>query len=65
MKHVWLYTDLLKALKGECLSSVFSPDWTLMSASAAPHCGVKVKVIFAIHNAVNMKKLSFPQHRYL
>ena len=32
-------TDLLKALKGEHLSSVFSPDGTLISASAAPHCG--------------------------
>ena len=26
--------------KGERLSSVFSPDGTLISASAAPHCGV-------------------------
>ena len=25
--------------KGERLSSVFSPDRTLISASAAPHCG--------------------------
>ena len=32
-------TDLLQALKGERLSSVFSPDGTLISASAAPHCG--------------------------
>ena len=30
---------LLLALKGERLSSVFSPDGTLISASAAPHCG--------------------------
>ena len=35
----WLYTDLLQAMKGERLSSVFSPDGTLISASAAPHCG--------------------------
>ena len=35
-------TDLLKALKGERLSSVFSPDGTLISASAAPHCGAIV-----------------------
>ena len=35
-----LYTDLLQALKGERLSSVLSPDGTLISASAAPHCGV-------------------------
>ena len=33
-------TDLLQALKGDRLSSVFSPDGTLISASAAPHCGV-------------------------
>ena len=32
------YTDLLQALKGEPLSSVFSSDGTLISASAAPHC---------------------------
>ena len=38
--HVWLYTDLLQDLKGERLSSVFSPDGTLISASAAPHYGV-------------------------
>ena len=36
---VWLYADLLQALKGERLSSVFSPDGTLISASAALHCG--------------------------
>ena len=33
-------TDLLQAIKGERLSSVFLPDGTLTSASAAPHCGV-------------------------
>ena len=38
-QHVWLYTDLLQALKGERFSTVFSPDGTLISASAAPHCG--------------------------
>ena len=32
--------DLLQALKGESLSSVFSPNGTLISASAAPHCEV-------------------------
>ena len=37
-QHVWLYTDLLQALKGEPLSSVFSTDATLISASVAPHC---------------------------
>ena len=42
MKHVWLYTDLLQALKGERLSTVFSPDGTLISASAAPHCGTEL-----------------------
>ena len=35
------YIDLLRAFKGERLNSVFSPDGTLISASAAPHCGVK------------------------
>ena len=28
-----------RLLKGELLSSVFSSDGTLISASAAPHCG--------------------------
>ena len=37
---MWLYTDLLQELKGECLSSVVSPDEILISLSAAPHCGV-------------------------
>ena len=32
-----ILTDLLQALKGECLSSVFSTDEALISASAAPH----------------------------
>ena len=39
---MWLYTDLLQAIKGERLSCVFSPDGTLISASAAPHCGGSV-----------------------
>ena len=38
--YSYFYTDLLSALKGERLSSLFSPDGTLISASAAPHCGV-------------------------
>ena len=43
-KHsMYDYTDLLQALKGECLRSVFSPDGTLISASAAPHCGEPFK----------------------
>ena len=33
--HAWIYTVLLK---GESLSSVFSTDGILVSASAAPHC---------------------------
>ena len=33
-----IYTDLVQALKGERLSSVFSSDGILISASAAPHC---------------------------
>ena len=39
-RSMYGYTDLLQALKGEHLNSVFSPDGTLISASAAPHCGV-------------------------
>ena len=42
--HVRLYTDLLQALKGERLSFAFSPDMTLISASATPHCGCLPKV---------------------
>ena len=34
-----IYTDLIQALKGEHLSSVLSPDGTLISASAVSHCG--------------------------
>ena len=39
-RSMYGYTDLLQTLKGERLSSVFSPDGTLISASAAPHCEV-------------------------
>ena len=46
---VWLYTDLLQALKGERLSSVFSPDRTLISASAAPHCGRNQSKVIDTH----------------
>ena len=35
-----LYTDLLQALKGKRLNSVFSQDGTFISASAALHCGM-------------------------
>ena len=52
---MWLYTDLLQALKGERLSSVFSPDGTLISASAAPHCGGKEKRV----QATKKKKKKF------
>ena len=38
---VSVHTDLRKALKEECLCSVFSPDGTLISASAGPHCGAQ------------------------
>ena len=34
-----MHTDLLQALKVDRLSSVFSPDGTSISASAAPNCG--------------------------
>ena len=37
--------DLLQTVKGERLSSVFSPDGTLISASAAPHCGERWREI--------------------
>ena len=36
---MWLYTYLLQVLKEEPLSSAFSTNGTLISASAAPHCG--------------------------
>ena len=39
MKHAWLYSGLIQALKGEPLSSGLSTDESLISASAAPHCG--------------------------
>ena len=35
---VAIYTDLLQALKGEPLNSVFLSDGTLISASAVHHC---------------------------
>ena len=41
-----VYTDLLQAIKGERLSSVFSPDGTLISASAATHCGEGLEETF-------------------
>ena len=34
----YILTYSLQTLKGERLSSVFSPDGTLIPASAAPHC---------------------------
>ena len=39
--------DLLQALKGEPVSSVFSTEGTVISASAAPHCGV-IKITLAL-----------------
>ena len=51
-EHVWLYTDLLQALKGERLSSVFSPDGTLISASAAPHHGLVKRIDY--YSSVNI-----------
>ena len=38
-RSMYGYILTYSGLKGECLSSVFSPDGTLISASAAPHCG--------------------------
>ena len=43
MKHAWLYSYLLKAFKGDILSSGFSTNESLISASAIPHCGCTVK----------------------
>ena len=37
MTHAWLYSDLLQALKGKPLSSGFSKDGSLISASAVRH----------------------------
>ena len=39
VKYAWLYSDLPQALKGELWSSGFYTDESLISASAAPHCG--------------------------
>ena len=41
--HGNILTDLLQALKGEPLSSVFSSGGTLISASAAPHCSERMQ----------------------
>ena len=77
-QHVWPCTDLLLALKGECLSSVFSPDGTLISSSAAPHCGVlsqgvrhvsdyiEVRLRFQSrneHNIANLKKAEIIKYK--
>ena len=43
MKHAWLYSDLLQALKEEPFSSDFSTDGSLISASAVPDCGYRAK----------------------
>ena len=43
---MWLDTNLLQALKGERLSSVFSPDGILIYVSAAPHCGAGLRKTF-------------------
>ena len=53
---VWPYTDLLQTLKGERLSSVFSPDGTLISASAAPHCGKRIRRRRIGHNCLSAHK---------
>ena len=42
-KHVWLYTELLQAIKGEPISSLFSTDGTLISKCAATHFGVHIQ----------------------
>ena len=54
---MWLCTDLLQALKGEPLSSVFSTDGTLISASSAPHCGYNKAEIIPIGTNSILKKV--------
>ena len=46
--HGYNYTDLLQALRGERLSAAFSLDGTLISASAAPHCGAPKEDILVV-----------------
>ena len=43
MKHAWLYSDLLQALKGEPLSSGFPTEGFSVSAPAVPHGGGRRK----------------------
>ena len=58
-----LYTDLLQALKGERLSSVFSPHGNLISASAAPHCG-DADNVFADRAKLQAVSMTYPlDHR--
>ena len=52
----YILTDLLQALKGDHLSSVFPLDGALISASAAPHCrvcGIAVHVYFLVRKPVS------------
>ena len=48
MKHIGLYSHLFQVLKGELLSSGFSTDGSIISASAVPHCGqeMRIQIVF-------------------
>ena len=43
-KHAWLHSDLLLFDRRPFLSSGFSTEGTLLSASAVPHCGRRMQV---------------------
>ena len=43
-KHAWLYSDLLLFDRRTFVSSGFSTEGTLLSASAVPHCGKRMHV---------------------
>ena len=45
--------EISKALKGERLSSVFLLDGTLISASAAPHCGAE-----QVHSDIDLHQVN-------
>ena len=51
-----IYMDLLRAKKGEPLSSEFSTDGSLISASAVPHCRGSVKNA-GLHSRVTQRML--------
>ena len=52
----YILTDLLQAIMEERLSSVFSPDWTLISAPTAPHCRGSGKTWPTLQMGVSQRK---------